>query len=171
MTDNILKYGTFILFFGSLSRKHFELAPIWCEYYEPSELDDIDLSDDWLQINLFNRLDSSNQRAYYSILDNIDYSKREFLSIFSELSMGGDQLQGYLYVIQGSVNSISIFIGNEVVDLYSSDLLSKDNLKTLNDISAYLQVSLENVNTVEYTIKNCFVNTIESMGVFQFPVE
>lgn len=171
MTDNILKYGTFLLFFGALSRRHFELAPVWCEYYEPSELDDVDVSKEWIQANLLYRLNSSDERAYYSVSDNIDYSKREFLNIFCELVLNGHQLQGYLYVTQGTLNSVSIFLGDEVFDLYSSDLLSEDNLESLSDISEQLRINIENVSSIKYTIKNNPVDTIKSYGEFHFPVE
>ncbi len=171
MTNNILRHDKFILFFGVLSKKHFELAPVWSEYNDPMELDDISVSDEWIQSNLFSKLNLSSKRVYYSTLEIIDYSKREFLNIFCELTLAGHQLQGYLYLIQDKVNSVSIFLGDEVVDLYSSDVLSEDNLETLNQVSDYLLVSIENVSSVEYTIKNCIVSNIKSKGVFYFPVE
>ena len=171
MTNYILKCGTFRLLFGILSRRHFEIAPIWCEYYEPSELDDVDVSGEWIQANLFERLNSSDERAYYSTSKDINYSKREFLNVSCELVLDGHQLQGYLYVTQGKINSVSIFIGDDVVDLYSSDLLSEDNLETLSDISEHLKATIDNVDSIEYMQKNCAVNSIELKGVFQFPVE
>ena len=85
--------------------------------------------------------------------------------------LDGHQLQGYLYVTQGKINSVSIFIGDDVVDLYSSYLLSEDNLETLSDISEHLKATIDNVDSIEYMQKNCAVNSIELKGVFQFPVE
>ncbi len=78
MTDNLLKYGPFVLFFGAISRKHFELFPVWCEYYEPSELDDVDVPDEWIQANLIDRLNSSNDIAYYSVSVTLIILKESF---------------------------------------------------------------------------------------------
>ncbi|KID56178.1 hypothetical protein JF50_18035 [Pseudoalteromonas luteoviolacea] len=171
MTNDTLKCGTFFFRFGILSRRHFELTPVWCEYDEPSELDDVGVSDEWIQTNLFERLNSTDERVYYSTSKDIDYSKREFLNVSCELMLDGHKLQGYLYVVQGKVSSVSIFIDDIVVDLYSSDLLSEDNLETLTNISEHLKVNIENVDSIEYLQKNCTVNSIDLKGIFQFPVE
>jgi len=171
MADNILKNGSFILLFGVLSKRHFELSPVWCEYYEPQELDEFDLSEIWIQANLFNRINSSNERAYYSTLENIDYSKREFLNVFCDVVLNGHQLQGYLYVTHGQINSVSIFLNDEVVDFYSSDLLSEDNVETMNDISEHLRINIKNVDSIEYKIKNNTITTIKPDGVFHFSID
>lgn len=169
MTDNILQCGKFFLFFGSLCKKHFDIAPIWCEYEKPSELNDIDVSDEWIQLNLFDRLNDSEERAYYATREDIDYSKREFINVFCELSLNRHKLQGYIYAIDGEINSVSIFLGDNVVDLFSSNLLSEDNKEALNDISEYLKTNMTNVDIIEFKIQNG--NTLKSNGKFHFPIE
>ena len=170
MSDSILKFGSLLLFFGALSKKHFELAPVWCEYYEPSELSDLDISEERMRTNFLELLNSSDERAYYSVSGIIDFTKREFLNVLCELRLDGHKLEGYLYVTQGVVNSISIFLGDDVVDLYSSDLLSEDNLETLNAVSKYLDTRVNEVCSIKYTINN-IIESIDSKGAFHFPTK
>lgn len=89
-------------------------------------------------------------------------------NLFCELALVDHKLNGYLYIIQGKINSVSIFLGNDVVDLYSSEILSEDNRKTLNDLSEYLGVNVENTNSIEYKINHCFDDVFVPQGEFHF---
>lgn len=171
MSDDLLKYGAFLLFFGVLNRRHFDLSPVWCEYYKPSEMDDIEAPKDWINSNLIEPLNRSDDRAYYASLSKIDYSKREFLSVLCELILNGRQYQGYLYLIQGKINSVSIFLGEEIVDFYSSDMLSEDNVKALEETNKFSGLSTAGGNSIKYTIKDSSIDFIRSEGEFLFPID
>ena len=172
MNSELLKCGTFSLFFGELGRKHFELFPIWCEYYQSSDLDGLKVPTNWIESNLFQRLNNSSDRAYYSSPDINDYTKIEFLNISCELKLGEGNFEGYLYLIGGEINSVSIFLDEELVDFYSSDILFDDNVAALKKIRGSSGIDTKGFNSLEYFIKYSVVSDfIGTPGKFSFPIK
>jgi len=158
-----------MLLFGVLRRQHFELSPVWCEYHEPSEMENINVPKEWIYTNLFERIRLSDDRAYYASSEITDYSNRSFFTVFCELEINEHNFQGYLYLVQGKINSISIFLGKKVVDIYSSDLLSEDNLETINELEKGFNIDLKGISSINYfTINDCPV-VLE--GSFNFSTE
>lgn len=169
--NNLYTNGPLTLCFGALSEEHFSINPVWCEYYEISELDDIDVSMEWIQLNLLDRLESSNDTAYYSVAVNIDYMKRQFMNVACEFTLNNCTIKGYLFLILGQVNSVSIFMEDEVVDIYSSELLSEENTRTIHEIKCYFDIDTTDTGVIHYRIKSRPFGQLKSDGAFHFPVE
>ncbi|MFT5083106.1 MAG: hypothetical protein ACI9Y1_001143 [Lentisphaeria bacterium] len=83
-----------------------------------------DVPKGWLEKNLFLPMATTCSHPYYVVKKDVDYSGREFVCILSNLSIGGFELLGYVFLVKGKVNSVSIFLNEDIVDIYSSDICS-----------------------------------------------
>lgn len=174
MDSNIIRYGVFHLFFGCLNRKHFNISPIWCEYYEPSELDDIEeagVPKAWLYDHILEPMKGSNEHPIYTIEGKTDYSKREFLYVYSELSILNYKLNGYLCVVAGKVSSIVIFLDDITVDLFSSELFADENKAALEELASFLGDKELKVDHINYSVKVGWVSQFPLEGEFSVPVD
>lgn len=172
MSIELLKYDGLYLFFGVLTKKHFDVSPIWCEYHEPSELEDFgDVPKGWLEKNLFLPMATTNIQPYYALKKDIDFSGREFVYIMSNLTIGGFELLGYLFLVKGKVNSVSIFINDDVVDFFSSDICSDDNVDSIKDIANHLGVDTIEGNAILYALIPECISGVSAEGEFVFPVD
>ena len=171
MSIELLKYGVLYLFFGALTKKHFDVSPIWSEYHDPSELKDFDdVPKSWLEKNLFLPM-TTNTNPYYAVKKDIDYSGREFVCVLSNLSIGSFELLGYVFLVKGKVNSVSIFINEDIVDIYSSDICSDDNVDSIEDISKHFGVDSIDDNKISYSMVPERIMGICTEGDFFFPVD
>lgn len=168
MTKELLRSGDLLLLFRPPGKCDFDLAPVWCEYYVPSEFDDILVGSDWIEKNLFARISKSNCSAWYTVTGDIDYSTREFLCVHCQLTLDKLNLDGYLYLSAGELTSVTILLDSESVYLYGSELLGEDNSESLKNLSLIFGVDVTSVDSISYNVVNNPVKGLVSSGSFHF---
>lgn len=166
---DIIKYKNYSFYFDCLDRDLFDISSVWCEYYSPEELNDI--PEDWLNKHIYSHMDENSQTLYYAVNGHcIDCSKREFVYVLGIFVICGHELPGYLFVCNGEVNSVSIFLREDIADIFSSELLSDDNIESLEKISKEMNILANNIDEISYKINTIGVTNIPAEGSFAFPI-
>ncbi len=172
MVNRELKnYGVLNVFFGVLTQRHFDVSPIWCECHDSSELNDIDdVPTSWIEENLIIPMAATTTRPFYAVNKDIDYSRRDYICILSNLQLGGLTLLGYVFLVKGKANSVTIFINEKRLDIYSSTLRSADNTGSVTQLCEYCGVDSIGDNKIFYSIVPERLSGIYPEGVLVFPV-
>jgi hypothetical protein len=165
MENQMLKYNDFCLVFEELNEAHFDIHPVWCEYYQPHELDDLDVPYNWFEENLFERITGVNLDAYYATPSKIDYSKREFVHVLAEIDLGGCSFKGRLFISIGKLQSVDIFIDGEEVSLYVASELADENIVNVKRLIG------KEVSSLTYSIPVSSFDLISKKGTYSFPIE
>ena len=111
--EHIIQEGRLLLHWGPLDPECFDRAKTWCEYYEPTELDHMiswGASMAWLRKHLVDRLDGTNDSAWYAPANDLAVPTCEIMAIHAHFQIGGIEMAGYLTVSQGEITSGTIFL-------------------------------------------------------------
>lgn len=168
---NVIKYGDFHLFFGELKQENFRQFEVWCEYYEPWELEDFpSIPRGWLEQHLFTRMRETNSHPFYATHRDIDYRKRTFLCVSAEVMLAGCKFEGYLFFSEGQVRSAKVFVEEKTYHLYENDLFDEENAASLAELSILYSKDLTQVQGLNFTIKSSKVSWLETEGRLEIPV-
>jgi hypothetical protein len=94
----------------------------------------------------------SGLKIIYTILGKRDYQNYEFVFTSTEISIANYKLEGYLFINMGKVDVIEVFINDEIITLFSSNMLANDeNVYSLKKISDYLKIDVNHIRELEYS--------------------
>jgi hypothetical protein len=170
MADSeMICFGDLTLWFGELTQAQFQLSPIWVEYDEPSDLSEVGVPEDWLEKNLYDRVDNSNNKIHYAVNRKFDYEKSTFLNVQSKINLAESLFRGYLFLVKGDVRSATLFSGRESVDFFSSELGTDENSNSLSKLGLFLKSETAIVDYLDYEFEDIEGLKIASKGRFEFP--
>jgi len=124
---------------GNLTPKEFDFYPVWCEYYEPKEIDElIQLGEnkDFLTKELIVVVESSDgQNHPFYTLPTSSTCAREFLFVSCEIGLYENSYNGYAALVKDEITSFIIFEGNQEFDLYLNEEFCEDNYLTVHALT------------------------------------
>ena len=172
MKNRLFKHNDFYLLLGELEESHFKISPIWCEYYQPEELRDLNVPYEWFDENLFSHISGVNLDAYYATPDKIDYSKREFINVYCDVFFANQEFKGYLFLSRGEINSVEIFADGETAYFCISELVDENNSNEVKKLLRYKNLPWSNLSSLTYSIsiEQSLFNLIPPQGTFNFPI-
>lgn len=123
---------------GDLNSQAFEKHPIWCEYYEPKEIDELIAlgeNSSFLYNELLKKNDDSGGQIhpYYSLPTKFKV-QREFLFIKGSFYTLSKKISGYAVLTAYRITTICIFHQDDIYDLYLNDDFGDDNYNTILEI-------------------------------------
>jgi hypothetical protein len=129
-----------LILMSQLGRAHFEEWPVWSEYYEPDELEDIE---DWgIDSGVFlaelRALNLGNEHAAYPALrfDPLPERMRLYIKV-QFTTRRGDKLDGY--VVNEDAYAGAIFLGEE--EFGFNVMLHDFARQMLNDLASHLRTN------------------------------
>ncbi|WP_286831110.1 MULTISPECIES: hypothetical protein [Kordiimonas] len=167
----LVSRGDFHMFFGELSEAHLKRFLVWCEYYEPKELDDFpQLTPVWLRENLFSKMEQTNSHPLYATDRHIDFQDREFLSAAAEIRILKNSFSGYLFLSQGQPITARIFSDCESLALYSNDLFGDENTETMGRLLGGETTLLPQQIELSYHFTSDKIDWLSRSGTLWIPV-
>jgi hypothetical protein len=123
----------------SLTQKEFEFHPVWCEYYEPAEIEELTQlgeNKEFLYIELVQVVEASDgqDHPFYTLPINAEHP-REFLYVSSDIELFGESYNGYAVVVRDEITSFVVFKGSDEFDIYNNDELSADNFLSVQALT------------------------------------
>jgi len=139
---HIIQEGRLLLNWGELDDACFRRAPVWCEYYDPDELETMlawgKVSRAWLDEHIIGHIEGTNRSVWYAPADDVPVPRCEIMAISAILRMDGLHMNGYLTLVAGEIASASIFT-EEDEDVILSLVLGDHNREALGRLAKRLQ--------------------------------
>lgn len=165
----ILSSGILNATFDSLTREHFDLSSIWCEYYVHDEFIGLDLDIDWIYRELYSVIEGTNKNIYYFFNINHDYGNTEFVYVLAKIKFGEAIVDGYVFVVCGGVRSVGVFIEDKMEPLSRHKDLDEENSKVLKLIRSKLNIDFNFDGKVKYEIEGNMLPHIPQAGFIEVP--
>ena len=163
MNNEAIQVGSLFVKKGDINEREFSLAPIWFEYYSPSELQDLVRLSGLSEDDLAERFDIFGGDFFYSSPEKLNIYEREFFLANVTFFVEEKKFNGYLHFSGGVITSASIFKNNDVIDFFSYDLLSDENLLSMEKA---LGMNGDNRNRL---VSFRFESSVLGNGVFEVP--
>lgn len=162
-----------------LSENHFEVHPIWCEYYEPFEIDEIvrwwGIDKEWLWSIIEPSLEGDrHMHPYYIIPTDIELPKHEFIYLKTSLqTASGYHMNGFFSIVKEGdkqeITSLTIFMNKNSFHFYKNSLFDDENTENLQALSQEVNIEVKDLQLFNFeTGLKMFKEGISS-GVFTFP--
>jgi hypothetical protein len=97
---------------------------VWCQYQCPDEMDDLrdwGVSDQIIQSEILDEVESDHCHPYYSVPDQAVVPDRDYLLIAVDMHIDAPELDafGYMVLSDGEPSSLVIFFGDEELVFYN----------------------------------------------------
>ncbi|MGF7212419.1 hypothetical protein GGE65_007046 [Skermanella aerolata] len=167
-------YGGVMFWSGELTKHIFDLSPVWCEYYAPWELDELErrgVDREWALNFFLSAIEASDHRhPYYSVEPNGPIPEKEFVFAACKIdTKSRHQLKGYLTIVQGEITSATIFLEKAEIDLYRSPICAEDNDRAIAVLGQALGVGLGEILPFRYKTRIVSSDAELMAGRLTFP--
>ncbi len=166
---NILNNGVLNATFDYLTREHFDLSSIWCEYYVHEEFLGLDLDIDWIYRELYSVKEGTNKNIHYFFNVNHYYEKTEFVYALAKIQIGDAIVDGYIFVVCGKVRTVGVFIENKMEPFSRHKDLDEENSKLLTLIKSKLNIDFNFDGNIRYEIERDILPYIPRFGMVEVP--
>lgn len=159
------------MLFEDIEEYHLRLNPIWIEYYQPSELEEIvGVPKEWLKENLIEPSIDSECPPLYSALPSMKLENKEFLVAAVHVKVSEYVYFGYAFAAAQEITSLTLFFRDEEIKLYSSELLENDNIESLNRLD--LRVDSDELRSYffEYEFVSDEIHFLPKKASFECPL-
>lgn len=151
---HIIQEGSLLLHWGELDAACFKRAHVWCEYYDPAELDQIiawGVSTAWIDEQIIVPLEGNNTSAWYAPDGDQPMARCEIMAISADFCLGDIQATGFLTIVGGEITSGCLFSdGRPDFILSLADVLDEHNHAELNRLAERHGLSWEQLVPVRY---------------------
>lgn len=170
----IMQVGSLLLHWGSLDEMCFGRAPVWCEYYDPDELETMrvwgGISHAWLDEHIIGRLEGTNRSVWYAPADDLAAPRCEIMAISATLCLGDREMNGFLTVVDGEITSGAVFADGQPGFIFSlADVLDEHNHEELSRLADGYGVPKQQLLPIRYTTRGKNPYGIAS-GTLDIPV-
>lgn len=161
-----MKEGKLVLVtHDGLSKKSFARASVWCEYYIPSEIDELVLRGESRGFLIKELVEygenNDSEDSYYSLPEKLDLSLPEFSFIGADFNLGAMAIEGYICVVDREIRTAVLFINSTLKDLYLNEMFCDENRVVLNELEIaygnedhFIAVNYK-LNTSDFGMSEC----------------
>jgi hypothetical protein len=165
----MIKGNIITIYNGELSEEVFKYYPVWCEYYEPSEIDNlVGLGEnlEFLEKELIGNVESSEgqNHPYYTLPKN-DLIEREFLYIYCRIKLFDCFYGGYVVLASNKITSFTIFHHNKEYLFSLNDILNDDNRDNMLLLTSQ---RITESFTLSYSLM-CNTKVLKETGAVEIP--